>query len=106
MEKPYYKHHVFFCTNQRDNGTPSCEDHGALAVRAYAKDKVKAVGLAVSGGVRINGAGCLNRCKKGPLLVVYPEGIWYGYKTKEDIDEIVEKHFIQGEIVERLEIKG
>lgn len=106
MGNPYYKYHVFFCTNQRDGGAKCCEDYNAVVSRSYAKDKIKAAGLAVPGGVRINGAGCLNRCNEGPLMVVYPEGIWYGYESNEDVDEIVEKHLIQGEIVERLEIKG
>ena len=104
MVKPYYKHHVFFCTNQREDGRACCQDYDALASRAYAKDKVKAAGLAVSGGVRINGAGCLNRCSEGPVIVVYPEGVWYRYQERKDIDEIVEKHLIQGKVVKRLQI--
>ena len=104
MGKPYYKYHVFFCTNQRESGVQCCQDYNALANRAYAKDKVKAAGLAVPGGVRINGAGCLNRCKDGPVMVVYPEGTWYNYVDFEDIDEIVEKHLIQGEVVKRLQL--
>jgi (2Fe-2S) ferredoxin len=104
MEKPYYKYHVFFCTNQRENGAQSCQVYNALASRAYAKDKVKAAGLAVPGGVRINSAGCLNRCAKGPVMVVYPEGTWYTYVDNEDIDEIVERHLINGEVVKRLQI--
>ncbi len=104
MVKPYYKHHVFFCTNQREDGRACCEGYDALASRAYTKDKVKAAGLAVLGGVRINGAGCLNRCSEGPVIVVYPEGVWYRYQERKDIDEIVEKHLIQGEVVKRLQI--
>ncbi len=47
-------------------------------------------------------AGCLDRCEQGPVVVIYPEGTWYTYLDESDIDEIVEKHLVQGEIVERL----
>jgi len=99
---PYYKHHVFFCTNKRNDGRQSCEDCNATAIRMYAKDRVKAAGLAVKGGVRVNSAGCLNRCDEGPVMVIYPEGIWYNYVDEEDIDEIIEKHLLGGEVVKRL----
>jgi (2Fe-2S) ferredoxin len=52
--------------------------------------------------VRINNAGCLDRCELGPSVVVYPEGVWYTAKTKADMDEILERHVAGGEIVERL----
>ena len=102
LVEPFYKYHVFFCTNKRTDGRQSCEDCGASVVRDYAKDKVKAAGLAVPGGVRINTAGCLNRCEHGPVMVVYPEGTWYTYVDREDIDEIINEHLIHGHIVKRL----
>ena len=102
MTTPYYKHHVFFCTNKREDGRQSCEDCNATAIRAYAKDKVKAAGLAVPGGVRINSAGCLNRCELGPVMVIYPEAVWYTYVDEEDIDEIIDTHLKEGEVVKRL----
>ncbi len=102
--KMYYKHHVFFCTNQRLDGRRCCQDFNAREVRLYVKDRVKELGLAVPGGVRINSAGCLNRCAEGPVLVIYPEGVWYTYQTREDLDEIIEKHLCQGQAVERLRI--
>lgn len=101
----HFKHHVFFCTNQRADGSACCEDHGASEVRAYAKKKLKALGQQIPGNVRINTAGCLDRCESGPVLVVYPEAVWYSYVDKEDIDEIFEKHLKNGEIVERLLVK-
>ncbi|HQR04475.1 MAG: (2Fe-2S) ferredoxin domain-containing protein [Proteobacteria bacterium] len=97
----YFKHHVFFCCNQRDNGEACCAPHGADALRDYAKGKTKALGLP---GIRINKAGCLDRCELGPVLVIYPEAIWYTYVDKEDIDEIIDSHLINGRIVERLKI--
>ncbi len=104
MTEAYYRYHVFFCINQRTNGEPCCADKGAVALREYAKGRVKALGLAGQGGVRINNAGCLDRCSEGPVIVVYPEGVWYTYVDQEDIDEIVEKHLAGGQVVSRLRI--
>jgi len=98
----YYKHHVFFCTNERLDGRRCCQDFNAREARLYVKDRVKDLGLAVPGGVRINSAGCMNRCAEGPVVVVYPEEVWYRYQTREDLDEIIEKHLCQGQVVERL----
>jgi (2Fe-2S) ferredoxin len=100
----FYKHHVFFCCNQRDDGRPSCNDHGSQAVRDYAKAKIKKLGLSGKGKVRINQAGCLDRCEEGPVLVVYPEETWYTFVDESDIDEIIQKHLIGGEVVERLKL--
>ena len=100
----YYKHHVFFCCNQRENGDNCCNDHGSQEMRDYAKGKVKALGLSGEGKVRINQAGCLDRCEEGPVLVVYPEEVWYTYVDREDIDEIISEHLQNGRVVERLKI--
>lgn len=103
-ENSHFSHHVFFCTNQRPNGEACCQDHGANELRAYAKDKVKALKLAGEGKVRINSAGCLDRCDQGPVMVVYPEAVWYTFVDKEDIDEIIESHLVNGKPVERLKL--
>ena len=100
----HFKYHVFFCTNQRDGGESCCNNHGASEMRAYAKDRVKAMGDQISGKVRINSAGCMDRCDKGPVIVIYPEATWYTYVDREDIDEIIERHLAKGEIVERLKV--
>jgi (2Fe-2S) ferredoxin len=100
----HFKYHVFFCTNQRAAGEICCNNHGASELRAYAKDRVKAAGAAIPGKVRINTAGCLDRCGEGPVLVIYPEATWYTYVDREDIDEIIDRHLIKGEVVERLKI--
>jgi len=100
----YYKYHVFFCTHQRENGTACCANHGAQMVRDYAKDQVKKLKLQGPGKCRINNAGCMDRCAEGPVLAVYPEGVWYTYHNKADIDEIIEEHLQHGRIVERLKI--
>lgn len=102
----YYQRHVFFCCNQRaaDDPRGCCDAKGASRVRDYAKGKVKALGLAGAGKVRINQAGCLDRCELGPVVVVYPEGVWYRYVDEEDVDEIIESHLVGGQVVERLKI--
>jgi (2Fe-2S) ferredoxin len=100
----FYQYHVFFCTNQRGPGEQACESSGASALRDYAKQRVKELGDKVPGNVRINAAGCLGRCDQGPVIVVYPEGTWYTYIDKEDIDEIIDRHLMKGEVVERLKI--
>lgn len=100
----HFQHHVFFCTNQRANGEACCEDHGASGLRAYAKDRVRALGAELRGKVRINTAGCLDRCEHGPVLVIYPEAAWYTFNSKADIDEIFEEHLRHGRVVERLKL--
>ncbi len=73
-------------------------------MRDYAKARIKKLGLAGKHSVRINQAGCLDRCEEGPVLVVYPEGVWYTYVDQQDVDEIIDKHLVNGVIVERLRI--
>ena len=100
--KSYYARHIFFCLNQRDNDEASCGDHGAQAAFDHCKKRVKAEGLAGPGKVRVNKAGCLDRCAGGPAAVVYPEAVWYTYVDHADIDEIVESHLKNGQPVQRL----
>lgn len=100
----YYKHHVFFCNNKREDGRQCCSQHDADGVRGYAKDRIKKLKLNGEGGVRINQAGCLDRCEEGPVLVVYPDAVWYTYVDKTDIDEIISEHIQHGRVVERLKI--
>ena len=100
----YYRHHVFFCTNRREDGQPCCTQHGAEALRAYLKARTKELDIAGAGGVRVNSAGCLNRCAEGPVLVVYPEAVWYTYVDREDLEDILQQHLLQGRPVERLRV--
>lgn len=97
----YYQRHIFFCLNQRD-GEAACADHDAEAGFARCKAQAKAAGLMGAGKLRVNRAGCLDRCAGGPVAVVYPEGVWYTYVDAHDIDEIVESHLKNGKVVERL----
>ncbi len=100
----YFKHHVFICCNQRTNGDVSCNDHGASDIFEYTKARVAELKLNQSGMVRINKAGCLGRCLEGPVMVVYPEAIWYQFVDKEDIEEIIASHLVNGVPVDRLRI--
>ena len=97
-----YTNHVFFCVNQREPGESCCANLGAQDVRDYAKKRIKELGMSGEGGVRMNMAGCLGRCEHGPVIVVYPEEVWYTYLDKEDVDEIIEQHLQQGKVVKRL----
>ncbi len=98
----YYSRHVFFCCNQRTDGSTCCNDKGASSMRDYAKQRVKELGLAGPDRVRVNQAGCLDRCEEGPCVVVYPDAVWYRYVDRVDVDEIIEEHLRHGRVVERL----
>jgi (2Fe-2S) ferredoxin len=100
----YYQRHMFFCVNQREQGEACCNNHCAQETRDYAKKRVKALGLHGAGKVRVNNAGCMDRCEQGPVVVIYPDAVWYTYKNKNDVDEIIQEHLIHGRIVERLKI--
>lgn len=100
----YFKHHVFFCTNQRAPGEACCNNHQASALQTYAKDRIGQLGLKGKGQIRINKAGCLDRCDDGPVLVVYPDETWYTFVDQADIDEIIDEHLVHGRVVDRLKI--
>ncbi|MBK7548568.1 MAG: (2Fe-2S) ferredoxin domain-containing protein [Rhodoferax sp.] len=100
--KSYYERHIFFCLNERKNGEECCAQHHAQEAFDRCKAQVKAANLMGAGKVRVNKAGCLDRCAGGPIAVVYPEAVWYTYVDNDDIDEIVESHLKNGKVVERL----
>ena len=97
-----YHRHVFVCVNEREAGHPKgcCHEKNAEGIRDALKHELSHHGLLKV--VRANNAGCLDACLHGPILVVYPEGIWYGRVTIEDIPEIVERTILRGEVIQRL----
>ncbi|MBB1125166.1 (2Fe-2S) ferredoxin domain-containing protein [Thiospirillum jenense] len=100
----YYRHHIFCCINQRPDGRSCCAQSNAHAAHAYLKRRSKELKLDGAGGMRINSAGCLNRCAEGPVLVVYPEAIWYSYRDDSDLEEILQHHLLGGQPVTRLRL--
>jgi (2Fe-2S) ferredoxin len=100
-----YTKHVFICTNKRDASDPRgcCSERGGDAVRDAFKRKMKEHRL--HGRMRANAAGCLDACEFGPVVVVYPDSVWYGGVTIDDIDEIIESHLVNDVPVERLLIR-
>jgi (2Fe-2S) ferredoxin len=94
---PVFERHLFVCT--RGDWCPSVDGDG-LGVHARLKEAVKAAGLA--GRVRVNHSGCFSQCGNGPMVVVYPDGVWYAAVTPGDADEIVRSHIVGGKPVERL----
>jgi len=102
---PRYQRHVFICVNKRPPEDPKgcCSAKGSEEVRALFKKGLKERGL--NRIVRANAAGCLDACGFGATVVVYPDAVWYGGVTVNDVEEIIEKHVIGGEVVERLVMK-
>jgi (2Fe-2S) ferredoxin len=99
---PSFQRHVFVCINDRAPGHPKgcCKTRGGVEVRDRLKSELSARGLGKR--IRANNSGCLDQCEQGVTVVVYPEQVWYGHVTVDDVAEIVEKHLIGGEVVERL----
>jgi (2Fe-2S) ferredoxin len=99
---PQFERHVFVCTNRRDADNPkgSCAQKGAEQVREAFKKELYERGL--KGRFRANAAGCLDQCAMGCTVVIYPDQIWYGKVTVEDVPEIIEKTVLKGELVDRL----
>ena len=100
----YFEHHVFVCTNQRDPGEQCCNAVGGSEMFAYAKERIGALKKNGPGQIRNNKAGCLGRCDQGPVMVVYPEEVWYSFFDKDDVEEIITEHLLNGRVVERLKI--
>ncbi len=101
---PPFARHLFVCGNAREPGHPrgSCDPVGGAALHKLFKQAVADRGLQRT--VRANKSGCLDQCEHGPTVVVYPEGVWYGRVTADDVAEIVDQHLLRGEPVERLRL--
>lgn len=98
------KKHIFICTSCRINGVQKgfCYSKDAVDIVQKFMELIEENDL--SGDVMINNTGCFGICEKGPIAVVYPEGVWYGNLTEEDVEKIVEQHFVQGIPVDELRI--
>ena len=101
----FYKHHIFFCNNVRQNGKKCCSQNGAKELYRYAKDRCRESSILGKGGIGVSESRCLGRCEHGPVVAVYPDDVWYQYIDEDDVDEIIESHLIGGKDVERLKIK-
>lgn len=103
MIKP--KYHIFVCTSSRINGTQKgyCHSNESTEIVTNFMESLEENDL--SGEVMVTNTGCFGICNEGPIVVIYPEGTWYGKVSADDVEEIVEEHLINGNIVERLEIK-
>lgn len=102
---PHYERHLFVCCNQRPADDPRgcCAAKGADAVRDALKARLKQLGL--NSQIRANKAGCLDQCKHGVTVVVYPEQVWYRGVTVDDVEELVQEHLVAGRPVERLRLE-
>jgi len=102
---PQFKHHLFICTNERDESAtrPSCSNSGGKKLKPVFKDALKEAGLKYQ--VRVNESSCFDQCEHGPVVVVYPEAVWYGFVHLKDVEEIVSEHLLHGRPVERLRLR-
>lgn len=98
-----FEHHIFICANQKAEGKACCGENKGMELVQLFREKLKDLGL--SGKVRAQRSGCLDACTKGPVLVIYPQGTYYGQVRPEDVDSIIEKHILNGEVVSSLELK-
>lgn len=100
-QEPVYRIHIFCCVNERPDThwRGSCGGKGSRQLCDYMCRLGMALGVK---RIRINHAGCMNVCEHGPVMVIYPEGVWYRFETEEDIAEIIRSHVVAGRRVERL----
>ncbi|MCU1223607.1 MAG: Sucraseferredoxin family protein [Edaphobacter sp.] len=101
---PKFDRHIFICTNERDESAsrPSCLPGGSKKLKSAFKDAIKEAGL--KHHIRANESGCLDQCEHGPVVVVYPEAVWYGFVQLDDVREIVDEHLLHNRPVQRLRL--
>ena len=101
---PFFEAHVFVCCNRRPDGhrRGSCAAKGSERLRDYMKARAKELGLK---GIRVNSAGCLDRCELGPCVVIYPEGVWYRIGSTADVDAVLHAHLVEGRRADALMLR-
>lgn len=101
MNKP--TKHIFVCTSSRMTGVAKgfCHTKGALEIIQKFTEKLEEEDIT---DVMVSNTGCFGICEKGPIVAVYPDNVWYGSVSTDDVDEIVDSHIMNGKIVEKLEI--
>lgn len=95
-----FEKHIFICTNQKENGKAFCGNEQGMQLVEKFKAILKEKGL--NAKVRAQRSGCLDACKNGPALVIYPEGVFYGHVTLNDVDRIIEEHVLNNKLVDDL----
>ena len=97
----FFDAHLFVCTNRRPDGHArgSCAAGGSEHLRDYMKARAKELGIV---NIRVNSAGCLDRCELGPCMVIYPDGVWYRIGSTADVDTVLQAHLIEGGRAEEL----
>ena len=98
-----YDCHVFVCANQKAEGKKCCGEESGMDAVKFLREKVR--NQSTGRKIRIQRAGCLDLCSKGPALVIYPEGCFYHYQNQEDLSAIAEKHLLAGDLVDNLIIR-
>ena len=99
------KYHVFICTSCRINGQQKgfCYQKGSVDLLQLFMEEIEERDL--SSQVVVSNTGCFGICDKGPVVVVYPEGVWYKNVTADDVGRIFDEHFEGGRPVEELRIE-
>ncbi|HEX3014949.1 MAG TPA: 2Fe-2S ferredoxin [Desulfobacteria bacterium] len=102
MVKP--KRHIFVCTSSRPSGQQKgfCYSRGGVDLMMNFMEEIEERGL--GGEVMVTNTGCLGLCEKGPIVIVYPDNVWYGGVTADDVEEILDEHIEGGNVVKRLEL--
>jgi (2Fe-2S) ferredoxin/SAM-dependent methyltransferase len=95
-----FRFHLFVCTQQKPEGIPSCPVNGSIALLNELDREIQACGF--GGDLQLTTCGCMGLCDEGPVMVVYPEGVWYRRVQTSDIPEIVNQHLHYGKPVDRL----
>lgn len=98
---PKFDHHFFICTNTRPPiANPSCGAGNAHEVLALFQEVIEKNGWKEK--VAVNTTSCLGPCENGPVVVVYPAGVWYGHVQPDDVEAILRSHVQDGKTVDRL----